>query len=334
MAEAFIRKYELVLGTPTRLLKSAQTPQTATPAPGSLAVKDASDVVAGADSSRGYVDYCTAPSEALTFTELQMEAVIKYNTVSSGKQTATIKILNLSEQSRLFITADTSVILKAGYLKDELLPIVYVGQVISVETNLVGMDLVTTLVCSEAANILKNTTHIKTYDKGGTYLSIIEDLLKQFAGRGIPEGVDREWRQNERATKVFTKSISVKGNLSKTLVRICKNINFGWFISLGKITVRPIESGSFQDTIKIVPANVKGRIKQSDDKSTLGTFSSKTTQSGIKLSTYLNGNISTNTLLEVTFGDFQGTYRISSVTHRLNFRGDLWDTEVSCLRNE
>jgi|26BtaG_2_1085354.scaffolds.fasta_scaffold02386_6 hypothetical protein len=331
MANAFIHKYELVIGSPANLLKSTQNTETAPPAPSSLTQNDSSDVVVGGGSDSGYSDYSTVPSGAITLTDLQIEASIDYNIAPAGKnsQPAVIKVFNLSDTTINFITAESSVILRAGYQKDEALPAIYTGQVVKVSTERVGPDYVTTLVCSDGANILKNAKYFKTYPKNTTYENILSDLISQFVSKGIVQG---DFTVNERTSKAITRALVREGSLSASLSAVCNEIDYGWYITLGKLNVHPKEQNGLIESVDIIETNVKGVISQNDDKSSTSTFSKASKPQGIKLTTFLNGNITTNTTLKVKFGDYQGDYKIQSVSHKLNFRGDAWDTEIECQR--
>lgn len=330
MAIAFLHNYELTIGTPSRLLTASQTPTTAIPAPGALEVKPASDVVTGGGGT-GYVDYCTATPEALSITDLQIEAKVDYNLAPTGKgtQPAVIKVYNLTDTNVNFITAESTVILKAGYRKDQVLPIIYSGQVTKVSTEKVGPDYITTIVCGDGKNVLKNTTYSKTYLKTTTYEAVINDMLTQFADRGLPTN---QFTLNQRTSRALSKALVKEGSLSTSLTDVCNDIDYGWYITLGKLNVHPKEQDGLIESVDIIANNVKGVISLIDDKATVKTFSAAAKPQGIKLTTFLNGQITTNTTLNVKFGAFEGTYKITSVTHKLNFRGNIWDTEVECTR--
>ena len=331
MASAFIHKYELIVGNPTELLTSTQNTETATPAPTALPEARAADVVEGVGSSSGYSDYSTETTDALKISDLQIEASIKYNTAPSGKsvQPAEIKIYNLTETAINFISGQSSVILKAGYRDDEAIPVLYIGQVISVSTERLGEDIVTTLLCGDGVNVIKNSKYEKTYNKGGTYGAILSDLITQFSEKGIPKG---DFIEGERTTKVTPRAVIASGLLAEALAEVCGAIDYVWYISLGKLYIQPKEIDGLKETVKIIEANVKGTIGVLDDKSSTTSFSKSDKPKGIKLTTFLNGNISTNTTLNVSFGKHAGDYKITSVAHTLNFRGDAWETVVECQR--
>ncbi len=120
--------------------------------------------------------------------------------------------------------------------------------------------------------------------------------------------------------------------MAETLSDICRDIHYYWYISLGKLYIHPKEVDALVANISVGESNVKGSIGVLDDKSSHGTFSKGAKPKGLKITTYLNGNITTNTTLNVNYGEHEGDYKITSVSHKLNFRGNSWDTVISCQR--
>lgn len=330
MTVAFLHSYELTVSSPATLLADTQNTETAAPAPSTLTANEASTVVTG-DTSSGYSDYATATVNAITISQLQIEADILYNISPKGKgsQPATIKIYNLSQTNINLITAQSSVILKAGYAPQKTLPAVYIGQVTQVYTRQVGPDIVTTLICGDSKNIIKNAQYNKTYVKGTTYGSILKDLLNQFSDKGAPLG---EFTEGERTAKAIGRALTREGSLASSLSAVCNEIDYVWYVTLGKVNVHPKEKSGFIETVDILESNVKGVISLHDDKSGVPTFSKEAKPQGVKLTTFLNGNITTNTTLNIKFGPFKGSYKITSVSHSLNFRGEAWDTDIECQR--
>lgn len=325
MPVAFIHKYELVISDPSTLVKKLKEVGTGTPAPASLQA-NTEDAIAG-ESSSGYSDYATATVDAITITDLQMEAEIKYSTKSNSKTAppATFKIHNLDDNTRRKITAQSSIILKAGYASQDEMPVIYIGQAIKVWSD----RNITYINCGDGVNVIKNAKYNKTYPKGTSYEAIISDLLAQFAAKGIPQDT---FTKSDRTAAIKKRGTPIEGSLASSLSGICNEIDYGWYVTLGKINVHPKEDSGTIEAVDLYEQNIKGYIEPQDDKSTTATFSKASKPAGIKLTTYLNGKITTNTQLNITFGEFKGTYKITSVEHKLDFRGQAWDTEITCQK--
>ena len=206
MANAFLRKYELVIGSPEH----------------SIEIKPKDSLI----TRRGWLNFSLsypqgksfhtipAGTRALTLSDLQLKADIKYSLEesSSNKQDATLRIYNLSKENQKFIRKNGTVHLKAGYInpidivrdreEDDgerirevervALPLVFVGQILKSHTERVGADIITTVMCSDAKLTLEEAKISRTYrgtdKKPLTYLDVISDLINELAKKGVPKG--------------------------------------------------------------------------------------------------------------------------------------------------
>ena len=206
MASAFLRKYELTVGSPEHTIEIAPDDPWIT--------------------RRGYTrfseidaekwNYLTIPSgeRAITINNLQMEAAVKYSLedTSTNKQDCTIKLYNLSKDNQRFIRKNGSIHLNAGYInpvniirdKQEddgsvtketekvALPMIFSGHILKVSTERVGVNIITTILCVDSKLGIEEPKISKTY-KGSkknplTYLDIINDLVNELVKKGIPKG--------------------------------------------------------------------------------------------------------------------------------------------------
>lgn len=323
MARAFIHKYELTISNHPDLLKKTQDQPTAQGAPSAVKPQKASNVVVG---SAGSSDYKTVTSESLTFSELQIQAGITYSTTAAA-QKAEFKIYNLSADNLNRITTQSTVILKAGYATDQVLPIIFVGQVNNVSSSKTGPDNITVLRCTDGAKALRETNYKVTYPKGKTYQFILDDVLAKINSVGVPLG---EFQSSERTSKVIPRAVSYNTNLPAILEELGKTLGYRIYQNLGSINLIPDDSDDRQTVVDVFARNVKGTVSATDDKSGKTTTSPSARPAGVKFTTFLNGNIVVGAKVNMKEGKSEGTYLASSVTHKLDFRGSAWDTEVSC----
>ena len=119
------------------------------------------------------------------------------------------------------------------------------------------------------------------------------------------------------------------------LAKVCEEIGYIFFISLGKIYVQPntdlLGSTAKMDFLTITPDMMKKPIMP--DKSSAGKSDSEKDKRGVLLHTLLDGRIKTGRIgINLDTDDsYKGEYKITKVRHILNYEGDAWDT-VATLR--
>ncbi|MDR1465446.1 MAG: hypothetical protein LBJ11_09135 [Oscillospiraceae bacterium] len=91
---------------------------------------------------------------------------------------ATVKIKNLSQQTRNAIQKNDVVIINAGYEGD--VGAIFVGQVAGYSNKVEGVDLVTTITATAALEEWLKKPINKTYNKGIQASAILADLLNLF----------------------------------------------------------------------------------------------------------------------------------------------------------
>lgn len=264
------------------------------------------------------------------FTSLQMEAEVEYTSekTSSSTQTTEVKIYNLSLESLIFIGVNDTVELRAGYISDKSLPLVFSGQIVSVTTDRVGLDNITTMVCQDSAVVTKNVNKTLSFQPGVKYNEIIDEMIYTLHNSGMVIG------QYERAAKsadpffsICTGGYSVEGNLMDSLVAVCNQVKYRAYLLLGKLYVEPRFRPLRVATVSVNSRDIKGRITTDSDTSKKTPKQDNNT-SGVKLTTPLNGGVDTRRMLEVGDTRFAGSYKIVNVTHKLSYEGSAWDTTL------
>lgn len=264
------------------------------------------------------------------WSELQMEADIEYTSekTSSSTQTTTVKLYNLSLESIIFITVNATVELRAGYVTDKALPLVFSGQIISVTTDKVGLDNITTMVCQDSALVTKNVNKTLSFQPGVKYNEIIDEMVYALRNSGMVVG------QYERAAKsaakffsVCTGGYSVEGNLMDNLVAVCNQVEYRAYILLGKLYIEPRFRPLRVATVVVSSTDIKGKVSVDEDTSSK-SVKQDNNKTGVTLTTPLNGGLDTRRTLTLTDTRFSGSYKITSVKHKLSYEGSAWDTTV------
>ena len=331
MAEVFNHRYELTVGRPQELIErhNAFNVSEGTQLSTTKTTDRVTSVITG-----GYVDYVTVPNGAKVITEpIQMEADIKYSIgqTSGNPQTATIKVFNVSQDTLNFIEANAAVILKAGYQTDSEIPVIFAGQIERTFSTKVGPDIVTTMICKEASNVLKNVRFVANYPEGQTYTFILNQLIKKFQDNGVPLG---RFIQSRRSLQTVQEAVSYSGKLSTKMSDICNSIDYTWFTSKGKLYLQPVELDRPLEFIEPSITQIIGTVRPNDDKTAKASNDKESRPKGVNIDMYLNGEVGIHTYIRLgaQFETFSGDYRPDSVRFRLNWQNGPWQTSIESQR--
>ena len=358
MANSFLRKYELKIGSPS--FTKIVTPTFGVYKP------DVQVKKVFISPNNSYVDQLTIPAgnETLTITDLQIEATIEYG-IDKDSQKAEIKVYNLSDDSVSKIKANGIVSLKAGYYTDENLPLIVVGQILSVKTERASQDRVTTIVCADGYAARKGTHVSKSAIAGESYLDVLKYLVGEAAKVGVPlgKGIPVESGSNRllaneiasgnatsadievnRIIKQVKSGVALEGELFEQINKAATEVGYRSYISLGKLYIEPMNHRATTTVVTIEPTTTISLEGVSDTTtSSSGSTESEdggTTQTddfdGVRATIFLDGTITTDSILRVkssksdrsTLKYFVGDYRIKSITHALNYYGDDWSTTI------
>jgi hypothetical protein len=331
--------------------------------------REVPSLLAATDQSfAGYSDFVTVNKEGVAkeITQLQMKATVnwgKEGTAGSNPQESLIEVYNLSPITRKFLRKNDTVLLRAGYTqtyetvvsdKDgtsksrKELPLVVTGQARRIVTKKVGQNTITKIFIKDAGFVADNLRTSRRYEEGTTYREVIEDLAAFLASAGIPTGnldiglqqftnfdyTDASGKQplKDLNNDVGVQGMAISGYALNELSSFCAGIGYRAYTSLGKLYVEPIYSGGIRDYVIILPENIKGTIREEVD-----TSSKNETQgdakSGIIFDTFLNGKIKLNVGVKIKgIKEYEGSYKVTSITHKLDLEGKDWTTEVSCIK--
>lgn len=288
------------------------------------------------------IDANTEPASAKVFTPpLQMEFSCVYSTDGGGSNSAeaTLRLYNLSDQARrYFNSSPTYVAIKAGF-RDSTLLIIYAGQVLTSTTQRSGSDIITTIVLKDSYEAIQRTRIARKWPANTPYKNILKDLAGMFSATGITTGYIEEPTRKLRAGSnegvvndtQTPSSYIVEGYLSDALDEICYALGMTWYVVHNKVYVvngiRGSE-GTYSKAYGVIikPENIIGLMAPIND--TSASASDNTPTGGVKFSTFLNGNLSTEKYIDVKVKDFEGIYKVTGIKHTLDYRGGDWITEV------
>lgn len=305
------------------------------------------DTIANPD---GYIDFNTVPASFIEFNDNQLVAKIINN--KDNTTPATIQLYNLDLEDAKQIKEDDMLILKAGYKQDvtkiqtavgegivEDLPILFVGQVVIIRTYREEQDMITEIICGDSISVKKNVKVTASWPPGTTRLKVIQDMAKLAAANGVPTGSIQtrnllpDGKTLGTLNAAYIAGYSVQGFLFDELEKLCEASGMRAYTALGKLYVEPKQVTRTVEVIRVTPAHIKGNIAPETDNT--GKLSGENTnnKTGLTLNLFLSGRIQPNQILSLSGTlDYDGEYQITSVDHELNFRGEMWDTIVSCVK--
>lgn len=338
MSDVFGRKYEIYIGLPTELIYKHTTPVGVIgEVPALIAemnLKEPKLGVGGLSSlSGGYIDYVTIPKQVIKLDSysgenpLQFQADISYNKNPSGGKAAPakIKLYNLNKETLSYAQKDAAVIIKAGYVQDKVLPMIYVGQVISSKTQRDGEDYVTELVCGDGITPMKMVKFSGNYAANTTHNKMITDVMDVFAANGVPKGI---FKATDRTRYTNQSARNFVGTAAGTLDVLCKEIDYTWYITKGKLNVMPRERPRTGKLIELYNKNIIDKVELLSDNAASSSNSPDAKTSGVKLKIFLDGNIDNTVDISLKEGDFKGDYSVDSVDFKLDYYGTDWYAEI------
>jgi hypothetical protein len=330
----YIRRYSLIVSIPEERIKETvpsffESIYGKPPTGGEILPFN---VITPQEPTEEYFDYRIVSKNPIEIKDLQLQATILYekDVKSSVPQQATITLYNLSEDTQEKIKEEQTVQLSAGYVQDDELPILFIGQIAKKTVEKRGVDTLTTLYCSDSYTVKKTFRYSEQFPTSNTYRQNLEKIFEIAALNGVPRGNTLPTDPNLERKSL--KGWLIDGQFYEQINKLCDSIRYRSYTALGKLYIEPVEISTIvTETIKITENNIKGSLRSLANSST--NFSTeKDKLKGIGFSTFLDGRIVPEKRITIEGTDFEGTYTISSLKHILDFEGNKWDTVVECKR--
>jgi hypothetical protein len=157
-------------------------------------------------------------------------------------------------------------------------------------------------------------------------------LIDKFKDNGFTFGSEKmvEAAKPVLSKISFKRGWAIEGKAMTVIQELTKKIDWIFYMVNNVIYVEPKDFPPVEKIYTLKPDNMKAppEIDLSDIKR--GVVDKKET--GYKFTTFLDGRVKTNYTIEVSEGEFEGKYKVKSVTHKLDYEGNDWNTEISCKR--
>lgn len=246
---------------------------------------------------------------------------------------AEIVVYNLSDDTVNYINRgirnNLAVALAVGYEGEELV-MIFKGTIQWVSDTFDSVDRKTTLHCLDGGINIAEARTSRSYPKGTKIKRVVTDLVKDL---GTTEGnihVDND--------QTLSSATAMCGNTSHYLEHICKSIDHNVSIQDGSVYVTPRSQMSSARSAYISPETgligspepFHNDIKPTK-KVTKSSKKAKKPTDGVKFKCQMNGTILPEKTIWLKSRDYDGPFKVVSVSHNGDKEGKEWVTEVECV---
>ncbi|AWY08120.1 baseplate hub [Klebsiella phage ZCKP1] len=246
---------------------------------------------------------------------------------------AEIVVYNLSDDTVNYINRgirnNLAVALAVGYEGEELV-MIFKGTIQWVSDTFDSVDRKTTLHCLDGGINIAEARTSRSYPKGTKIKRVVTDLVKDL---GTTEGnihVDND--------QTLSSATAMCGNTSHYLEHICKSIDHNVSIQDGSVYVTPRSQMSSARSAYISPETgligspepFHNDIKPTT-KVTKSSKKAKKPTDGVKFKCQMNGAILPEKTIWLKSRDYDGPFKVVSVSHNGDKEGKEWVTEVECV---
>lgn len=320
MSNLYLRKYRLLIG---QAVKNIEDFKVVSPLLGSIAA------VEGVQFSQR-----VEGGNAIEITELKITATInKSSGNTDSTDTTQIEIYNLSPESKKYIQGNNVVVqLYTGYEGDPELQLLYSGYVIKQHTKKSGQDKITTITCADAA-IPRVASRVEGSVPPGTS---VPDAIKSLIGsyQGVSQGYVYT---DSVGDKVFQRGRSFSGYTADELRALCHQYDLLCTYDNGVVNIGPkrldptgADITKYRTKAVVITTDlIKGSLEPMDDIANASTAPTEGSKTAIRVNTFLDARLTIDGFMRIQgTEEYDGDYRITSVTHNLDSRGGAWDTTV------
>ena len=240
------------------------------------------------------------------------------------------KIFNLSAETiAVFDKIDSTVTLEVGF-GDNPLVVCFKGNKIFCATKREGTELVTTLLASDGAVVVREGRVQVAVPEKSSVESIIREIIKKGMKEIRTVNINKD---SPTLSKTYNRGYSASGGAKEQLDTICGANNLKWHIvQQTTINVYPINGDIGRKAYVISPTMIKNTPeKTSEEVRKLKNDLSVPRKLGLNLTLQMNPLITAGSVIQLQ-GTFNadGNYVVDKVSHDGSYEGDSWDTKIEC----
>jgi hypothetical protein len=320
----FGRKYKLTVGRPTKFPESFDLISVGRPIK-----KDSLLYTLTIDQSR------IEEREFREFTDFQIQGHVKYTKSKRGKGLTDnrFKITGLNKESRDYIQEGDIIYLDAGYESDEELPRIFSGQVLIKEVDLFGVNNDVILTVGQYFDLGKEVRVSRSYPPNSNAYDIIYDLVVVLKQAGVTFGSDKLLRELAPSLSKLVFNIGYvppEGSILDFLDEFLNIIKYRYYFVNSVMYIEPEDLEPLTASFEVDESNLKRAPRIVGTKVNNGVVDR--TDTGYEFTLFLDGRVDLSSTLNITFGEYEGSYKVTSIMHKFDYEGNVWDTIVTCKR--
>lgn len=255
-------------------------------------------------------------NESIIIDHLRVTFSIK-KTLSSNPNAAEISIYNLNDSNRNLIATKQYHLLELSVCyKDDMLRLIFCGDIINVENKLNDKDIITVLRCGDGYKAFTEKTIIKTVAKGQTDNDLLNEAANSF---GIQKG-----SINLPNDRVLPRGKVMMCDTREVMHEIAINQNADWFIQDGQLFIIPKNKGL---------ANNQGWVI-SRTTGMIGIPQKNNEEVEVKTLCNPHYKVGSIVRIESRVSECNGDYKIKSIEHNGDLYGSNWYSKLVCTSGE
>ena len=250
--------------------------------------------------------------ESIVINNLRVTFSIK-KTLSSEPNTAEISVYNLNDSNRNLITGKQYHFLELSVCyKEDVLRLIFCGDILTVENKLTGQDIITTMRCGDGHRAYTEKTIIKTMQKGQKDSDFLNEAVSSF---GVQKGAI-----NLPNDRVLPRGKVMMCDTREAMHKIAINNNADWSIQDDQLVVIPKNKALANNEGWVISRNTGmiGSPKKSND--------------GLEVTTLCNPHYRIGSLVRVEskLTEYNGDYKVKSIEHNGDLYGTNWHSKLVC----
>lgn len=273
----------------------------------------------------------------IEITDADLRATIKYSRTSDARDSDSSKLIlrGLSKQTKDFIQQGDIVLLSAGYVQDQQLPLILSGEIIvkTQQTAVAGDEL--TLTVAQSFTALRNISVSRSWPPADANLyRVLKDLTDLVVRSGVDFGSSKVLQSLKPVAEgiKFVGGYSVEGNIFAAISKLLSTYGWRYFFALDVMYIEPKNAPAIDEVFVLNTANLKAPPTITQKSIKKRKKETKKHQTGFEFTLLLDGRVKLASRIRLEQGDFMGDYTITSLEHNLDYEGSDWDTKVLCQR--
>jgi len=240
-----------------------------------------------------------------------------------------IRVYNLSPSTRKALEKpDLRAYLYAGYEEESGPILLAAGTVVDAFTRFESPDVVTELAVADGYGELRDSAVSLSYGPGASSSTIIQDVAKKMGLLlNMPASL---------APRVWEHGFSFYGPARAALHKLCKGAGLEWSIqnqtlqvvAIKGVTERSVVVLNSQTGLIGSPERVREASREKDAGGAKGAKSERQRRDGWRIRSLLLPWLNPGDRVRMDSRQLQGVWRVESVTHRGEFHGGDWTTEL------